>query len=541
MARVDNLPEGVKEVLQTGSVIEREFSYKLIMKVTDVSQEELLSNLSTLKDLELIYERGIFPQSNYIFKHALTREVVYDSILTRKKKDLHEDIGNAIEELYKDSIDEHYGILTEHYIESENYEKGAEYCRLAARRAEKAASLSEAITYGEKSVACLEKLPRTESVEKKIIDARTILGFYLNQMNYHIDAKEVVEPVVELALERDRKRRVSQIYTIMGSYYYNIEEDFHKAFKHLEDGLKIAEELNDVFSLVMANYWLAIALAHNREFEKSFHCLKKALNIYVDVNSLWGMAMMKGNISNYIYSFQGKVDLGYQTSKEALGLAEESGDIFSKTHVYCFHGVSCYFKRFLKEAEEYLSKAIDYSGKINAFILSGGAHWFLGEVYLDMGEYQESQVHYEKAIVHMEHVSMWPSVINLCKTALTKAKVMLNKKDINLESLYAYVHENRLKLYESWIINHIGEILLNIDDQHLSESEEWIKKAIEVDKNNGMKFHLGRDYALYAELFKRKGNPSKAKETLSKAIEIMNECGADGWVEKYEKELATLS
>jgi len=87
---------------------------------------------------------------------------------------------------------------------------------------------------------------------------------------------------------------------------------------------------------------------------------------------------------------------------------------------------------------------------------------------------------------------------------------------------------------------YIVEILLNIDDHHMNETENWIKKAIESDEKNGTRFNLGRDYALYAELFKRKGNQSKAKENLNKAIEIMKECGADGWVEKYEKEMATL-
>ncbi len=87
----------------------------------------------------------------------------------------------------------------------------------------------------------------------------------------------------------------------------------------------------------------------------------------------------------------------------------------------------------------------------------------------------------------------------------------------------------------------IGVILSNIDDQHISEAENWIERAIEANKRNGMIWNLAKDYALYAELFKRKGDLSKAKEKLSKSIEIFTECGADAWVEKYEKELAALS
>ena len=96
-----------------------------------------MSNLSILKDTELLYERGIFPESTYIFKHALTREVVYDSLLTIRKLKLHENVGRAIEELYKSNLGDYFAIIADHYVASRNYEKGAEYYELAAKKAEK--------------------------------------------------------------------------------------------------------------------------------------------------------------------------------------------------------------------------------------------------------------------------------------------------------------------------------------------------------------------------------------------------------------------
>jgi hypothetical protein len=69
---------------------------------------------------------------------------------------------------------------------------------------------------------------------------------------------------------------------------------------------------------------------------------------------------------------------------------------------------------------------------------------------------------------------------------------------------------------------------LNIDDQHTSEVENWVHQAIEADQRNGMMFYLGRDFALYDELFKRKGDRLKAQENLGQAIEILKECGAVG-------------
>ena len=74
----------------------------------------------------------------------------------------------------------------------------------------------------------------------------------------------------------------------------------------------------------------------------------------------------------------------------------------------------------------------------------------------------------------------------------------------------------------------------------LPEAEDWIKKALESDERNGMKWYLAMDYGTYAEIYQRKGDTAKARENLSMAIEILKECGADGWVERFAKELATL-
>ncbi|GAG32657.1 unnamed protein product, partial [marine sediment metagenome] len=245
------------------------------------------------------------------------------------------------------------------------YEKGAEYCRLAARKAEKAASLNGAITYSEKRIACLDKLPQDEDVQRKIVDARTAVGLYHIQMNHHVEAKEAVDPIVDLALELGYKRRVSQIYSIMGSYWYLAEEDFAKAFKYLEDALKIAEELDDILSLANANYWLGLALSLDCEYERALYHMEKTYEINVAANVLWGISMMKSMIGVWVYDLQGRIDLGYHATDQALRTAEESGDILSKAWAHNFHGYSCYCKGFLQEAEEYLSKGIGFCESID--------------------------------------------------------------------------------------------------------------------------------------------------------------------------------
>ncbi|UCF84548.1 MAG: hypothetical protein JSV50_02640, partial [Desulfobacteraceae bacterium] len=540
MARVDSLPEGAKEVLQTGSVIEREFSYELIKRVTGLQEQELLSHLSVLKDAELLYERGVYPESTYIFKHALTHEVVYDSILTKRKKQLHEKIGDAIEQLYGKNIDEHYGILVEHYIASHNHEKGAYYSKLAGKRAEKSASFLDAIAYARKRVDCIEQLPRTEDMEKDLIDARTALGLYNAQLNYFTEAKQAIDPIIKLASKHRYKKRLAQIYTIAGTYSYAVEEDFSKVFENLEKAIDLSEQTGDFISLVLANYWLGCALSVNCEFEKAYNHMKKALDITELAKSHWGISVMKSNISFFCYNLLGRIDLGHQTSNESLRIAEDSGDIYSMGMAYTSHGISCFYRALFTEAKKNLLKGANFCEKIDFPVWTSLAHMLLGKTYLEVGEYQESGDHCGKAIQDLEQHKLLPSLVKLNKIGLVKTKVLNKEKDINLESLYGYYDENRFKMYEGWMARLIGEILLEIDSQYIPEVENWINKAIEADRSNGMMWHLGRDYVLYAELFKRKGEASKSKEKLSKAIDILKKCGADGWVKKYGKELATL-
>jgi len=497
--------------------------------------------LSILKDSELLFERGIYPDTIYIFKHALTREVVYDSILTRKKKELHNKIGKTIEQLHKDNLQDHYGVLTEHFISSENYEKGADYSKLAERKAEKTASLNDSIVYAKKRIFCLEKLPVNDDVEKKIIDARTVLGLYYIQLALAVEAKAVVDPIVDLAIKRNYKRRVSQIHVILGFYYHAVNDDYLRALEYYEKAIKIGEELNDLLTLLLANNAMGACLSDNNEFEKALSCYEKALGINVMANALWGIVAIKTNIIIWVYAHLGNVELAYQTSREALRIADESGDIYSKGHANFALGVSYYLKGCLKEAEEHLLQSVDFLQKSNALVYAAFVNTYLSAIYLDMGEYETSQKHDERAISLYQHSSIESSYIIWNKISIALAKVKNKEKDINLNEIFKW-HENiKSKWAKGWSLNCIGTILLNIDDQHISEAEDWIKRAIETKQKYGMMWPLAQDYALYADLFKRKGDLPKAKENLGKAIEIFKECGADGWVEKYEKELASFS
>jgi class 3 adenylate cyclase/tetratricopeptide (TPR) repeat protein len=541
MARVDSLPEGAREVLQTGSVIEREFSYELINKVMDLPEKKLLSHLSALKDSELLYERGVYPQTTYVFKHALTREVVYDSILAERKKKLHKEIGDAIEELYRANLSEHHEVLAQHYFLSENYLKAADHSRMAGRKAEKAASFSNAIAHAKKRVISLEKLPQTDDVQKQIIDARTKLALYTIQLNYFFEGKEIIDPIIDLAIKHDYKKKLCQIYTILGSYHFYVEENYPDGFRALEKALKISVEVNDLISSVLAIFWLGCASSWNCEFEKSEKHFKRAIDMNVAAKNNMGMVAMKSVLAYFCYFHSGRINLQFQATHEAVQVAEEIDDIYSKAISYVNHGISCYGKGLLEKAEKYLQKGVEFCERIEIPTWIAAAKFGLAETYFEMGDFKKAKEGYDKASRVLERNRLNPSNVNFGKVGSARSRVMNKEKDVNLETLYTYSQNNKVKILEGRLKGYIGDILLNIDDQHISEAEYWILKAIESDQRNQMMFQLGKDYALYADLFKRKGDRLKTKDNLSRAIELFKECGADGWVKKYEEELASFA
>ena len=171
------------------------------------------------------------------------------------------------------------GPLIEHFFSGENYDKSEKYSRLAGKIYLKTGSLNDAIFYCGKRIACLEKLTQTEEVQKKIIDTRTVLGVYYAQLNYHIKAKEAVEPIVDLAIRHNYQNRLSQIYTILGVYVFVFEEDFDKAIQKFQGCFKIVNGIVAGYPLYFyceLLVWIS-TLAMECDFEKGPCSFRKSI------------------------------------------------------------------------------------------------------------------------------------------------------------------------------------------------------------------------------------------------------------------------
>ena len=132
-ARMDRLSEDLKQTMQIASVIGRDFAFRLLKTIMELG-EELRVRLTNLVGLEILYEKALYPELEYIFKHALTQEVAYESLLKQRRQEIHGRIARAIEELYAPRLEQHYELLAHHYGRSGEAEKAIEYLMLAAEK-----------------------------------------------------------------------------------------------------------------------------------------------------------------------------------------------------------------------------------------------------------------------------------------------------------------------------------------------------------------------------------------------------------------------
>jgi predicted ATPase len=159
-ARMDRLTDDLKRTMQVASVIGRDFAFRILETITEMRQE-LKSYLLNLQGLEFIYEKRLFPELEYVFKHALTQEVAYQSLLQKRRKEIHEKIGGAIEQIYAERVEEFYEMLAYHYSRSDNAKKAYQYFKLSGTNATRNYSNWEAFHSYKQAIDMLTKMPET--------------------------------------------------------------------------------------------------------------------------------------------------------------------------------------------------------------------------------------------------------------------------------------------------------------------------------------------------------------------------------------------
>ncbi len=548
MARIDSLAESAKEVLQTGSVVGREFNQDLIQAVTGLPERKLLSDLSVLKDSEFLYERGIYPQSSYIFIHALTQEVAYNSLLSKRRKGIHAAIGKAIESLNAQRLDEFYEILAYHYSKGDSFEKAYQYLKLSGNKTTRNYSNWEAFRFYKDALEVLNQLSDSPDNKRKQIEVILLMSGPMMFLTYPEDSLRILEEGVRLCKKLNDKKSLATIYSLLGIYYMHRGKPL-EAIKYSEIGFEEPRKLQDLelmapiarglcvsylaagkfqkasdfaprvidllekahresdlfgapfhtYSLLCAYYALSLAMLGN--FEKATEYLKKGLHAASSINHLASLGVLEA-MFGLMFSIKGDGTNSIKHFQNSIRYFEDSKTVLIFAVTWSGLGSGYYYLGELEAARKHISRGIELTNR-------GGSEWwksfhyfYLSKIHFDLGDQKSSRSAIEEAL-----------------------RISQNNSEKHFEGA-------------SWAF--LGRIVGKADLSQSDTAAKYILKGIKILDEMKIKSWCAEGYLYLGELYASTGNKENALNNLRKAESIFQEIGIDYYLSKTQEILSRL-
>jgi DNA-binding winged helix-turn-helix (wHTH) protein/tetratricopeptide (TPR) repeat protein/class 3 adenylate cyclase len=251
--RLDRLPPEAKRLVQIAAVIGMEIPFTLLQALAERSEAELRRSLAHLQAVEFLYETSFFPESVYTFKHALTHEVAYSSLLLERRRALHARIVEALEALAGDRVVEQVERLAYHAPQGEVWDKAVTYCGQTGARAYDRAAFREAVAYYEQALQALAHLPEDDDTRVMAIELRLVLGHPLTSLGEYGRGLVLYREAEALARALDDRARLGRVLAHMGTVL-RITGDLAGAMAVGRQALKLAAELGDSALQVQSSF-----------------------------------------------------------------------------------------------------------------------------------------------------------------------------------------------------------------------------------------------------------------------------------------------
>jgi len=498
-ARMDRLEDNLKRTMQVASVIGRDFAFRILQTITGM-REELKAYLLNLQGLEFIFEKSLFPELEYIFKHALTQEVAYNSLLLKRRKEIHGEIGQAIEQIYAERLEEFYEMLAYHFVQGEVWDKAVTYLRQAGGRAMKKSAYVEAMAHLRKGLELLQTLPETaERAELELA-----LQFDLAQSL--IVSKGWTAPEVEQAYARAYElcREVGETPTFIPvlqglRLVYAMRGDRGDAQRALELGeqlLTLAQRQNDTRLLQEAHWANGQTLYYLGELNSARTYLEQGSASYTP-QSLSSQASRDAAgtqiacllYTGFILWALGYPDQALETSDEALSLAHELSHPF--TLAFAFWGMA-QLNQFRREVQATLEQAeatialsneqgfpvmVDYGTPLRAWTLV-----MQGNTEEGIAQIRQIMANKPAGIDKSE----WPMYYALLVEAYGAAGQTEEGLDMVAEAL-ALVEKTGFRFYEAELRRLQGELLLKQAAPDSRQAESCLHRALDLARSQKAK------------------------------------------------------
>ena len=368
-ARIDRLPSEEKRLLQSASVIGKDFQFVLLQAIAELADEPLRHGLAQLQAAEFLYEASLFPELEYTFKHALTHEVAYKSLLRASRQNCHERIAHVLEQRFPDIVETQPQLLAHHYTEARLGALALPYWQRAGDRANECAAHTEAISYLSKGLELLKALPETLECRQHELSLYTALGRTLK------DVRGYGDPEVEQAYTRARElcRQIGEapqlFSTLLGlSIYFVVRAELQTARELGDQLLDMAQAVQDPVLLVEAHYALGVTCFWLGDFVLARKHLEEGI-AYYDPRRHHSHIMLFGQNEGVVCLCRAAADLWYlgypdqalTRGTEALTLAQELSHPASLAYVLYWMAFLYHQRRDVGKTQEWTDASLALS------------------------------------------------------------------------------------------------------------------------------------------------------------------------------------
>jgi class 3 adenylate cyclase/tetratricopeptide (TPR) repeat protein len=525
-ARIDRLPADAKQLLQTLSVIGREFPISLVRAIEPKSDVELNRMLNDLQLGEFIYEQPTFGDTEFIFKHALTREVAYNSLLQERRKLMHERIGVAVEALYANRIEDHIASLARHYARSANPAKALEYCRRACQQSSDRASYAEAVGYFETGLARLQELPEDDRRAELELDLRNAAQLAVTTTKGIGSAEGEQFTLRTFELSRTSVSWEKSWIALQGLYLTAlIRANVSRASELATQMLAIAEQQGNNELTAQSFSSLALSQMLAGKFESADKSFDRAISLYETMpKATKGLGSLRSinDVAGYGFSAWNTWFLGFQTraaEKMDDALAMARGLDSKAVHELVHYGATVFFSlvRERERTREYADALV-----ILATELGNPARRAIGELYLGWfdsvaADRPEGIEQMQRALVDFR-ASGSLTMASSFSSLIAQVQCLFGRYDealVAIDEALAVSEETGQRAFEAEVHRTKGELLLAKDASNAVQAEQSFRTAIEIARGQKARSWELRATTSLARLLRNTNRQDEARATLA--------------------------
>jgi tetratricopeptide (TPR) repeat protein len=541
-ARIDRLPGEDKRLVQCASVIGETVPLALLQAVAEIQEDELRQGLSRLQAAEFLYEARLFPDLEYTFKHALTYQVVYNSLLHERRTALHSAIVDAMENLFADRVAEHVDRLAHHAFRGERWDKAVGYLRQAGARAAAGSANREAVDYFEQALVALGHLPETRETLEQAIDLRYDLRNVHLSLGEHDHILEQLRAVEPLAEALGDQRRLGRVLGYLGTHFF-LAADYDRALGRGERALAIAQALDDLPFEAEMNMRLAFLYHVKGDYRRAIELTR--WNVAALTGDLARQAWTGPNLTAVIsrtwlarcLSEQGDFVAALASAEEGMQLGESVTSSDSLIQACIGMGIVHLqrgdFDRAIPPLERALAVCRDTG--VVLFIPWSASH--LGLTYSLCGRLAEALPLLEQAVEDRNYLLAFDSFY---ASSLAEGYFLAGRTDEAMrlaERALTLTRERRERGQGAWLLRLLGEIHSHPHALDVEKARASYDEARDIADALGMRPLVAHCHLGLGKLYDRTGDREKAAEHLTIAATMYREMDMGFWLEKAETEL----